>query len=927
MNNIKDPHSLKMLFRCWLASWVCIILLPIDSALQVLGQAAFFVCMVTAFLPANLPVFSWFIANGTLVFGSCMGWAWGCAAMAAALRARDSTLLQSQLQRVQSSVAGATNPEQEYQAAIFRAEFLDPRSSTVFGVFLAVGSYVAALIFTQSPKLRFAAIFMVIVLDVMASYGPLFPVSQYTLGSIFLLPIGVSLGISFACMLLIFPETLSWGWQRNLSKLIKLSRTYLATHNAFLSELAQEGTNAQETITKYDAKLQPLQAGCIALIEAMQGQKPFLHMEITYAALSGKDLAALLDPVKQWIMRSFGLMAFNFALSTATEDDIRGDEEAEPSAKEKAMRQDDQSKPVHVNDTHALMYMRRRVHRAEKANHVSFKDDLLPLLVDGSRDVLSKAFHALDTMTSWLDYTNEHRYFGQYTAEQHSQLVASLQQAADDLEESLQRFENDERLRLVMPYEKHFGKAGSSADGPLILRSEEAREYRAGARSLFICLVWCFNVIGAGRNLVALTRAAHDTAVKRPKSKVWYPTGLRKLGHLLVSKDGGEAVNAMPADSGSHSDESTMAESMHDEEADESSLETKAERKERKKAAKEEKAARRAWGKRDADALAPSSAFHHFGRGLASAYRFAWSPRGLFALRFTIAGMALWIPAVVNQPVAAFSYNHRVLWAIIMAQLGVSLSQGEQVFSLMSRVIGTVLGAMLGAALWYISCGNSPTGNPYGYGAVTAVAFIPMVFLRLFAPLSLLILCLMTFVTMILVMGYSWIDAGHLVITADSGIGIGVAWRRMLLVLIGIAASVIVTLFPRPSSTREVVRLSFAKLSGRRILNLYSKVIEAWATHTGAETTSTPGQSQRQDGQLSKSSPDSAISAEQAAILDDFRGQLLAAYAHYRDLTGKVGLAKLDLQVRGKWPAARYGQLLKTHRRMVSRLCSGGIIL
>lgn len=41
--NIKKPRSLKDLAKCWLASWVCILLLLPERSLQTLGQAAFFV--------------------------------------------------------------------------------------------------------------------------------------------------------------------------------------------------------------------------------------------------------------------------------------------------------------------------------------------------------------------------------------------------------------------------------------------------------------------------------------------------------------------------------------------------------------------------------------------------------------------------------------------------------------------------------------------------------------------------------------------------------------------------------------------------------------------------------------------------------------------------------------------------------------------
>lgn len=891
MDNIKNPHSLKMLFRCWVASWVCIILLLPDRSLQTLGQAAFFVCMVTVFLPANLPVFPWLIANGMIVVGACLGWAIGCAAMAAALRARNSDLLRSQLQRVQASVATATNPEAEYQSAIFRAEFLDPRSNAVYGVFLAVGSYVSAIIFTQSPKLRFMAIFMVIVLDIMCTYGPYFPISQYTLGTIFLLPIGVSLGVSFACMLFIFPETLSWGWQGNLSKMLKATKGYVALHDSFLNELASSD-DIDKTTKGYDAKLKGAQTGIIQLLQALEGQRPFLHMEVTWSCLSPKDLTALLQPMKVLALRSFGLFSFNTALEIAVHDDRLADD---VSAQQQDKRNRDDHDEVAVHDTHFLMRWRGAQHKAEQAHRVSLKEDMLPIMVSASRDLLAKSFTTMDEITSWLDYTNSHRYLGQMTTEQHQERVSRLHTLAEELEETIERFEKDERLRLIAPYEKHFVK--KSEDGSMLLNPSGAREFRSGARGLLICLVWCFNALNTAKQLVVLTRAVHDAALKRPRSRLWLPTGLSNLGAVLTSKKGSDVVNSMPADD-PNSEESTLAEVIEeDEEAGDQAGAAEA-----KKKAKAERRARL----RDADSLPPTNAFHHVGRFMSACVRFFYSPRGLFALRFTVAGIAVWIPTVANQQSSAFSYQHRGIWAIIMAQLAVGTSQGEQVFSLASRIIGTVIGAMLGAALWYMSCGQAAKGNPYGFGAVTAVAFVPLVFARLYAPMSLLILVLMTFVTLVLVIGYSWIDAGHLAISASSGIGIGVAWRRMLLVLIGIAAGVIVSFFPRPTSTRETVRHMFAKLTSKRILPIYCKAIEAWATHSDEGI----------DGKEAKSS--AAVLAK-SPVMMEYRAELLTALMQQGDLMGKVAMAKLELPLRGRWPAERYSQLLKTHGRMVSR--------
>jgi hypothetical protein len=82
-------------------------------------------------------------------------------------------------------------------------------------------------------------------------------------------------------------------------------------------------------------------------------------------------------------------------------------------------------------------------------------------------------------------------------------------------------------------------------------------------------------------------------------------------------------------------------------------------------------------------------------------------------------------------------------------------------------------------------------------------------------------------VTVIFVVGYSWVDT-HLPVLANSGWGVDLAWKRAqvlvaslralpnsflhsLLVLIGFTAAFIISLFPRPQSAKKTVRRILAK--------------------------------------------------------------------------------------------------------------------
>ncbi len=111
VDNLKSARSLRILARCWVASWAAFVLMIPGPSLRVLGQAAFFSCMLTLMVPPSMPFFIFVLAFGMLVVGALFGWAWGCAAAAAASRARSQQLLQSAVQRVRSGAASATNPE------------------------------------------------------------------------------------------------------------------------------------------------------------------------------------------------------------------------------------------------------------------------------------------------------------------------------------------------------------------------------------------------------------------------------------------------------------------------------------------------------------------------------------------------------------------------------------------------------------------------------------------------------------------------------------------------------------------------------------------------------------------------------------------------------------------------------------------------
>ncbi|KDN36919.1 hypothetical protein K437DRAFT_47636 [Tilletiaria anomala UBC 951] len=928
--NVKDPHSWKMLARCWLASWVTLILMLPTRSLQTFGQAAFFASMITFMIPSNMPVSIWLIANATLVIGCLLGWAWGAAAMAAGLFSRDSVLLASQLRTAQASVAAETNPEAAFKLRIFQGDFLDIRASAVIGAFFVVGAYALGIMMAKVPKLQLSCIFALIVMDIMCSYGPLFPFAQYTLATIFMLPIGASLGVAFGCMLFVFPESLNYSWTRNLVSMLELQRALLAMHSAFISDPATHNTPALE---EFDRKLKGTSNGLIGLSDALSGEVAFLELDVSRGRFSGKDLRKLLLGFRTLNVRLFGMAAFphllqNFADGGYVEQNVMGDQGApqeEPGAGDAAAGKEgneswkDLKHPVQIHDSTLVLRARQRIQEAEAEQHVKLST-LQPLMAKAAGPTLEACGEALGAITAFIDRTNRSRWrLRKRDDALEAQTLQRIQDAAANLARVHQAFVDEERLALFRPYEHHFKV---ERDGSLHLDEQSAIEFRTGGRPLFLCLVWVVSLSRFSKQLVKVSDEIHELASKRQSNRLWLPSSLRSVWKVLTSKKAtaggpfkffantGLSQEDTAAGDGDDDDDEDLQHSTasstvaleKDAERDASGKkDIKASKADGKGTRRRRQRHRRRAVRRDPDAMPPTNALHYLGRSITGIYNVMTSTDGIFALRVAVVTLALWVPQVVPSS-AAFYYHQRGVWALIMAQLGLTVFTGAQVFASIARIAGTIVGGLIGTAMWYISAGSG-SGNVYAYAVVGGVAFVPLVFLRLYVPPAMLVPALMVGVTALLVFGYSWIDT-HLFVTANSGVGIEVFWRRTLLVVIGIAGSFAVLLIGRPASSRGLVRQSVAGVT-QDILDIYSTIIEAYI---------------KIDSQVDSAAEKPAQIIDEQYLVDHLRPLLLDTFARLAELNTHVGLASVDVAPRGHWPKERYVEAVKAQARMLEAL-------
>lgn len=68
-----------------------------------------------------------------------------------------------------------------------------------------------------------------------------------------------------------------------------------------------------------------------------------------------------------------------------------------------------------------------------------------------------------------------------------------------------------------------------------------------------------------------------------------------------------------------------------------------------------------------------------------------------------------------------------------MGQLTLARFRGDTTFGLVARIVSTLMGGLIGTAMWYISTGSGH-GNPYGLAAVIGVSAPVLFFGRLYWP-------------------------------------------------------------------------------------------------------------------------------------------------------------------------------------------------
>ncbi|KAF6824623.1 hypothetical protein CMUS01_10150 [Colletotrichum musicola] len=105
--------------------------------------------------------------------------------------------------------------------------------------------------------------------------------------------------------------------------------------------------------------------------------------------------------------------------------------------------------------------------------------------------------------------------------------------------------------------------------------------------------------------------------------------------------------------------------------------------------------------KKDPEHLPASGAWQHFGNGVRRVSGFVGSGESLFGFRVAIATMTIGILAFLESTQTFFN-EQRLVWAMIMIAIGMTITAGQSIFGFVCRVGGTLVAVISSYIIWYI---------------------------------------------------------------------------------------------------------------------------------------------------------------------------------------------------------------------------------
>ncbi|KAH7923390.1 hypothetical protein BV22DRAFT_1196761 [Leucogyrophana mollusca] len=879
----------KPVIRSALAAWVAVVLF-----------ASFLIIIASFLSPPSDPFIAVLERELAILTFVCLGWAWSCLALKLADLARKQNI----------STASLTS--------IIAGEYIEAGPTVIMAVFIFLGS--AFFLFVKARQgpgpYLFACVFGCICIDISLTTAALFPYAYYTIGKIVVIPLAFHSAIALILSAVVFPSSTSALFTSRLQSVIVPLAIAIQHHRTHLQMPINSADFSPSLITssvdKAEAALAPLAAAA-----------RLLKLDIIYSRFAPTDYAEIHKLVRRLTVRANGMGVYytlidptreRFPVTPATS---RPPTPTTATPTQSRPPSPDHSSPTIPNEiqanSHGLSHesrherhhsrVRARSHHADlhvhhhrshhkpyrhshshhshhnllhssllhlalsrtpktefavgvfesqrylnlEATHMShpeserFMASATELLGTSCQELLASCETGLQGAQDWLGRCRDHRWSfwkdTQHKDATRQDVMKKYEKLYEELSRALDEFRNNKRHAVLDPYRPIFDTEDDQT-------STKGEDEVPPHRYLFHCYVYQYHLMEFSKLLQDMLAEIIRLEKARPQPRLWAPT-LSQSFAKLISWNPWEASEILERDDDENPE---LIPGMDPEWMTDLG-----------------KAVRR-----DPDALPPRNVLEV---ATNSIYRLFVSLSGgntLYALKAGALTVVLCLPSFLKSS-AAYAYKNKFVWAVFMGQLTIARFRGDTTFGLVARITSTFGGGIVGIIMWYISTGSG-RGNAYGLAAVCAVCFPFFFFARLYWPVPPMTNLIF------FVIGYSYQDT-HLVTPSSPGWGIDVAWRRFVLVTIGVTAAGIFSYFPPSTTIRSYQRRTLATTSAE-IGAIYCSVVSFANTHRDADT--------------------QQIVQSLLAIRSKLN----------RSIVLKTNVI-YEFSLRGKWPAERYQKILE----------------
>ncbi|KAL5354947.1 hypothetical protein BJX96DRAFT_161450 [Aspergillus floccosus] len=744
-----NARDLKPLFRCWVAAWVASLLMFIGPALHEIGIATFFGALLLYIVPPAGILFIYLLASLSLLFGMCLGWAWGLLTMKAALAARPAAQTQALLQQLQQqAVAQAKetgeDPSFVAEKLVHEGFMLDARVTVIFYVLVCLFVYAMSRIRVANPKFVLAQLFGIVVMDLFLLFGPTLPSFTPLLAKVLVEPAAIGIGIGAVCCLIFFPQSTSYAVLAKMEQLVRLGESSLQF--------------TRERLSRRIVDLQKLEAERAQIIGTFKAIAPamaFLPLDLSRGRWSPDDIKSLNQPLRQVMMAGLSLLDFHIARTALDQRLEKLD-----------MQPENENTEMIKNGLHEVG-RRQLLDTANMMNALKNPEDgaMRASALDGMREstseVLGLCSKSVSLIADSIHAVNSTRWFARNHKVQLADFSEKVQYARESLSSARETCITRTTQQLIDSHADLFQENGQ------LKAPEELGPY--SLRGIILGMVVEERIIALAEATETLLDHMHCLLQTRTENKFWLPFRLQYWLAWIVN--GRQRVPVSGFSPGMNADDPDVL----DEQTKEVHRQLRISR-----------------------GYTRPVHRNKLLKALIKLFKWLTNPGGMYALRMVVVTIACAIPSSLPHS-SGFYYREKGIWGLITAQTALLVYMADFTFSVISRALGTVLGGVLGMVAWYIGSGHG-TGNAYGMAAITAAMTVVLMWWRLFLPQAFTMAAIMSGVTFVLVVGFSYDDA-HIQQYGLPGYGYEAFWKRLVTVLLGFVAAFVVQLFPRPPST------------------------------------------------------------------------------------------------------------------------------